>query len=254
VKPHDQRPHPGAGPGAHPDLLLAEPDEALATDVAVRLGKAGVTVVVCHDGAEALLQVGVQHPGTVLLATPLPVVSAVAVTQLLAQLNPVPVIVGVDVEGAEEAMAALNAGAVACVARPYRTEEILPLLKARRQGVDGSAKRLIVGDIELDPAGFHVFVRGRALPRFPVREFLVLRYLMEHANQVVSRRELLREFWGVDSMETNSLTVHIRRIRNRLADPGSCCTIDAIRGVGYRLECSPTASQVVQPTEPSHAV
>jgi len=218
-----------------PDLLLAEPDRELARDVVARFLNAGVHTLVCHDGAEALLQVGARRPRAVLLAAPLPVVGAAAVTELIARLHPVPVIVGAGAEGAAEATAALSAGAVAFVARPYRAEEILPLLTVGA-GSDGAPRMLVVGDIELDVEGFHVYVRGRSLT-LPVREFLLLRYLMERPNKVVSRRELTKALWGAEKLDSNTLTVHVRRVRNKLRDEaGSRCTIDAIRGMGYRLE------------------
>nr|WP_237330863.1 response regulator transcription factor [Streptomyces sp. BA2] len=222
--------------------MLAEPDEELAAEALARFENAGVRTVVCHDGAEALMQVGTLHPRAVLLGAPLPVVNAARVTELIARLHPVPVLVGAGPEGAEEATAAVAAGAIAFVARPYRAEEIVPLLKSDRGGGDDSARPLVVGDIELDPAGFHVYVRGRSL-QLPVREFMLLRYLMEHANRVVSRAELTQSLWGTDHLDSNTLTVHVRRVRHKLMDEGgSCCTIDAIRGMGYRLECRAAGS------------
>ncbi|MFD7630831.1 response regulator transcription factor [Streptomyces sp. NPDC059851] len=225
------------GDTSRPALLLAEPDEKLAAKATAHFTAEGVTVITCHDGAEALLQAGAHRPGAVLLAAPLPVVSASAVTELIGRLHPVPVIVGAGPDGVEEATAALAVGALAFVARPYRIEEILPLLTARVPRGSDTAEPLKVGDIELDPAGFHVYVRGRSL-QLPVREFTLLRYLMQHPNRVVSRVELTQALWGTDHLDSNTLTVHVRRIRHKLVDEsGSCCTIDAIRGVGYRLEC-----------------
>ncbi|MEW2630287.1 response regulator transcription factor [Streptomyces sp. NPDC048389] len=244
----------GRGAGKPPALLLAEPDEKLAARAMARFAAAGVTVIACHDGAEALLQVGAQHPGAVLLGAPLPVVGAAEVTRLIGRLSPVPVIVGASPDGAEEATAALAAGAVAYVTRPYRIEEILPLLTGLTRG-DGSADTLVVGDIELDPAGFHVHVRGRSL-QLPVREFMLLRYLMENSNRLVSRSELTQALWGTDNLDSNTLTVHVRRVRNRLREGvGSCCTIDAIRGMGYRLECSTSspAGAQAKPSAPTPA-
>ncbi|MEV7088049.1 response regulator transcription factor [Streptomyces sp. NPDC093085] len=231
-----------------PDLLLVEPDEELAATALAALAGAGIETVVCHDGAEALLQVGACQPHAVLLAAPLPVVGAAQVTALIARLHPVPVLVAAGPDGSEEATASVTAGALAYVARPYRIEEIVPLLRSHRTG-GGAPRPLLVGDIQLDPAGFHVYVRSRSL-QFPVREFMLLRYFMEHANRVISRQELTQALWGSDRLDSNTLTVHIRRVRNRLRDEGeSCCTIDAIRGMGYRLECSASCSG--RRTEPS---
>ncbi|KOV49795.1 response regulator [Streptomyces sp. AS58] len=224
-------------------MLLAEPDEDLATRAMDRFSDAGIHTLVCHDGAEALLQTGARRPRAVLLGAPLPVVDAARVTELIARFHPVPVLVGAGPEGASEATEAVAAGAIAFVARPYRIEEIAPLLMPGRHTGDGSARPLVVGDIELDPAGFHVYVRGRSL-QLPVREFLLLRYFMERPNRVISRRELTRALWGVDSLDSNTLTVHIRRVRNKLRDEGdSCCTLDAIRGMGYRLDCDASCSR-----------
>ncbi|WP_259407984.1 winged helix-turn-helix transcriptional regulator [Streptomyces akebiae] len=227
----------GPDDGTSPDLLLVEPDQELAAKALARFEGAGIRTHVCHDGAEALLQAGALHPRAVLLGAPLPVVDAARVTELIARLHPVPVLVGAGPEGAAEATAAVAAGAIAFVARPYRIEEIAPLLRAGRGEGDDSAAPLKVGDIELDPAGFHVYVRGRSL-QLPVREFLLLRYFMERPNKLISRTELTQALWGTDTPESNTLTVHVRRVRTKLKEEGeSCCTIDAIRGMGYRLEC-----------------
>ncbi|MET9715266.1 response regulator transcription factor [Streptomyces rochei] len=233
----------GPDEGQTHDLLLAEPDEALAAQALAGFEDAGIHTLVCHDGAEALLQVGARRPRAVLLGAPLPIVDAARVTELIARLHPVPVLVGAGAEGAEEATAAVAAGAIAFVARPYRIEEITPLLRSGRHEGDGSAVPLRVGDIELDPAGFHVYVRGRSL-QLPVREFLLLRYFMERPNKLITRRELTQALWGTDTPESNTLTVHVRRVRTKLKEEGeSCCTIDAIRGMGYRLECGSSCAK-----------
>ncbi|MEV7036581.1 response regulator transcription factor [Streptomyces sp. NPDC093272] len=224
------------------ELLLAEPDGELSLLARTGFESVGIATVVCRDGAEALLHVGARRPSAVLLSTPLPIVNAARVTELIGRLSPVPVLVAAGPDGAEEATAAVAAGAIARVARPYRVDEVATLLKVRRTTGDGCARPLVLGDIELDPIGFHVYVRSRSL-QFPVREFLLLRYFMENANRVISRRELTRALWGTDSLNSNTLTVHVRRVRDRLREEGeSCCTIDAIRGMGYRLECGSTCS------------
>ncbi|MGW7086908.1 response regulator transcription factor [Streptomyces sp. NPDC054871] len=220
-----------------PALLLAEADEAVAADVAAGLTAEGIKVTECRDGAEVLLRAGLDRPSMVLLGAPLPVVDAAVVTELLGRLCPLTVVVGAGPQVADEAVAALNAGAVAVVARPYRIAEILPLLWRAPASGGGPGDRLTVGDIELDPAGMHVHVRGRLL-HLPLREFQVLSYLMQHAHQVVGRQQILRELWGGELTDTNTLTVHIKRLREKIGSvPGSGCTIDTIRGLGYRLEC-----------------
>ncbi|MFJ8113191.1 winged helix-turn-helix domain-containing protein [Streptomyces sp. NPDC096132] len=218
----------------------SEPDPDLAKKAVARFSRAGLRTLVCHDGAEALLLLGDRKPHAVMLSTPLPVVDAARVTELIAKLHPVPVIAGP--EDTVEATAALTAGAVALVARPYRIREIIPLLRGTRPA-DGSEYFLVVGDIELDTAGFHVYVRGRP-EQLTVRELLLLRYLTERPNKVISRPELTQALWGTSGLHSNTLTVHIRRLRTKVCDEaGSRCTIDAIRGIGYRLESDPAAAK-----------
>ncbi|WP_282689306.1 MULTISPECIES: response regulator transcription factor [unclassified Streptomyces] len=239
-RPPERAARSGPEDAQAPDLLLAEPDEELAKQVVARFSAAGLRTVVCRDGAQALLEVGALRPRAVLLSAPLPVVGAQQVAELIAKLHPVPVIVGAGPDGVKEATAAVAAGAVAFVARPYRAQEVLTLLKGSEPS-DGSESTVVVGDVELDVAGFHVYVRGRSV-QLPVREFLLLRYFMERPNKVISRAELTQALWGSDKLDSNTLTVHIRRVRNKIQEAGGCCTIGAIRGMGYRFECSPTGS------------
>ena len=122
-------------PGA-PTILMAEADDSVADQVTDGLIRAGMEVIGCRDGAELLLQAGLVHPALVLLGTPLPVVDAARVTELLGRLSPVPVVVGVGPQLADEAAAALSAGAatVIGVGRPARdaASEIAELLAAAR--------------------------------------------------------------------------------------------------------------------------
>lgn len=228
----------GASPATQgPTLLLAETDQALAADVTARLQKAGVTTQVCNDGAEALLHAGLTAAPVILLGVPLPAIAADTATRLLTAASPATVLIGVGPDIGEEATAALNAGAAAIVARPYRTRELLPFLGLHPTAPTRPPGSLVVGDIELDAAAHMVLVRGQPL-RLPAREFLLLRCLMRHANRVVPHEELLREVWGQKETASNSLTVHIRRVRSRLSEgAGSCCTIDTVRGIGYQLVC-----------------
>lgn len=144
----------GPDDSSTPALLMAEPDEELAKQAMARFSAAGVSVIACHDGAEALLQVGAQHPGAVLLGAPLPVVNAADVTRLINRLSPVPVIVGAGPDGTEEATAALAAGAVAFVARPYRIEEILPSSQQDSHRTTRRPQRWSSVTSSLIPSGF----------------------------------------------------------------------------------------------------
>jgi DNA-binding response OmpR family regulator len=152
-------------------------------------------------------------------------------------VHPLPVIVVVEAEGAAEALGALAAGAVALVARPYRIVEIMPLLRQHLSPIpDRNTERIAFGGLQLDLAGMHAYAGGLPVS-LTLREFALLHYLVERPNRVVPREQILREVWGDESAGNNNLTVHVKRIREKLAAAkAGDCVIGTVRGKGYRLE------------------
>jgi DNA-binding response OmpR family regulator len=93
-----------------------------------------------------------------------------------------------------------------------------------------------VGKLSLDEEGRHILKEGRPLALTPT-EYEVLRYLMLHAGQAVSREELLTEIWGFETaVETRATDDTVRRLRQKL--DGSGVSIAAVWGFGFRLEAS----------------
>lgn len=217
--------------------LVADGDEVSATRLATALLEHRVRVTVCTDGADALLQLGEADPDVLLVGASLPVIGGVAIVAAVRRRRQTPVIVGVGAEDSADAAAALAAGASACVRKPYRLQEILPLLQASRPDLAVvPASLLRCGSVELDDASHEVRVAGRPVA-LPLREFELLRYLMRHQDRVMSPRELLDQVWGSDhSGDPSTLTVHVNRLRRRFGAAGATGdVIQTVRGVGYRM-------------------
>jgi two-component system OmpR family response regulator len=223
-------------------MLIADPDRGVGDDLAAALSRNGVEVRVCTDGAQALLQAGALRPDIVLVSARLPVVDAITFIRVVREGLNAPVILGVGGRDAAEAVKALQEGATACVARPYRLPELLPFIngvRAEEEAAERHPRRLVCGPIELDVAAYQVRKHGRVLP-MPPREFELLQYLLLNADRVVTRQQIQRHVWHStdDTPMTNTLTVHIKRLRQRLGDdPDNPEMILTIRGVGYRLAC-----------------
>ena len=206
-------------------LLVVDPGpgaEGLAAG-AGGAGGAAVDVRLCTSAAEGLLLAGTLDPDVVLVAADVADVPAATVVELLGRRCQVPVIVATDGGHAEAAAAALDAGAVACVARPYRVAEVLALVSAVRpvRPVAQGDAVLRCGALELAPAAGTVRLRG-ALVQMPPREFRVLEHLMAHEGRVVSQAQLWAAVWGAAAPSaSNTVSVHVRRLRRRLGDDSS---------------------------------
>ena len=224
--------------GLRPDpflLLVADSDVDGSQQLAEVLAEHQVTAIVCADGAEALVAAGAEHPDAVLAAATLPTIGGAALTRALSARTSIPVVVGIGDADGTAAVEALAAGATACVAHPYRLRELLPILRAIRP--DGRADPqppLEAGGLRLDPSSLEVSLHGR-LVRMPMRELRLLQLLMFHADRVVTREQIRDSVWG-GSPGSNTITVHVQRLRQRLGDdhvdPRMILTV---RGVGYRL-------------------
>ncbi|MCC5579578.1 response regulator transcription factor [Microtetraspora sp. AC03309] len=221
-----------------PILLVADPDSDLIRQLAAALEPEGVEVTGVADGAQALLQAGALQPDAVLISASLPIIGPLDFVRAVRLDRAVPVLLGIDFgSDAEQAVHALAAGATACVARPYRVLELLPLVQAafRRQEIDRAV--LVIGNVELDVTAYQVKVGGKIV-HLPLREFELLHYLMRNADRTVTRDQIMRNVWhSADTMSTNTIAVHVKRLRARLGDVDDRM-IQTVRGVGYRLVSS----------------
>jgi DNA-binding response OmpR family regulator len=218
-------------------LVLAEPDRELAAALAAELARHHVDTEVCPDVADALLAVGGMRPDAVLLAADQRGLSSADAVRALGRRVGVPVVVGIGDGDGPSAAAALAAGANACVARPYRVNELIPIMRAIRPDSIGTLDPPVeVGSLYLDPATLEVRLNGVRIV-LPLREYQVLRFLMTNADRVVTRGQIFQTVWGEREGESsNTLTVHIRRLRARLGDDQKDPhIIVTVRGVGYRL-------------------
>ena len=106
-------------------LVIADPDPDVADELASELARHHVDVEVCIGAADALLAAGTMRPDAVLLA-------AEPVVQVLVKRTEIPGVVGIGDGQGDQAGAALSSGATACIARPYRLNELIPIMKSIR--------------------------------------------------------------------------------------------------------------------------
>src|SRR6202007_470707 len=129
----------------------------------------------------------------------------------------------------------LDAGADDYLVKPFAFGELLARLRAlQRRPKTGQPPRMVVGEVEFDPAGRQVLVRGRA-PALTGIEFGILEILMRRSPNVVDRRSIAQHVWDneADAFGSNTIDVHLARLRAKLT--GGAVRIETVRGIGQRM-------------------
>jgi DNA-binding response OmpR family regulator len=136
----------------------------------------------------------------------------------------------------------LEVGADDYLVKPFSPRELVLRVQSvlRRTGAvagrDGLPRRLVSGPVEVDVPGRSAAVAGRPVT-LTSREFDLLVHLMAHPGRAFSRKELMNEVWGWEFGDTSTVTVHVRRLREKLeADPGSPALLVTVWGLGYRWQ------------------
>ena len=213
-------------------MLVVEDDQGIATQIVRGLRRGGYDADHVTTGGEALRW---GEPDVVLLDLGLPDTDGVEVCRRLRERSRVAIIV-VTARGEEpERVLALDAGADDYLVKPFVLDELLARLRAlQRRPPDVLPPRLVVGDLECDPASREVTFRGRR-PALTSTELSILETLMRFSPAVAERRQIAQHVWTdeVDTLSSNTIDVHLARLRAKLS--GSGVRIQTIRGVGYRI-------------------
>ncbi|PZG02599.1 winged helix-turn-helix transcriptional regulator [Micromonospora deserti] len=218
-------------------LLVVDDDDAVGGELVERLTDHRIRGHHFPHAAEALLGAGALQPDAALVAAGLGTMSSIELVRLLADRAGIPTVVGIGDDDGPLAAAVLRAGATACVRRPYRAEEIIPILRGIRPGTAGTLDPPIeLGGLKVNPATLEVHLHGTPVA-LPMKEFRLLYFFMTHADRTVTREQLLSAVWHGPSRESsNTLTVHIKRLRKRLNHhPDQPPIIVTVRGLGYRF-------------------
>jgi two-component system response regulator RegX3 len=225
-------------------VLIVEDEESLADPLAFLLRKEGFEATVVADGPSALAEFERAGADIVLLDLMLPGMSGTDVCKQLRSRSSVPVIMVTARDSEIDKVVGLELGADDYMAKPFSPRELIARVKAvlRRArgslsfGPAGATGRLLAGDLEVDVAAREVESAGRPVA-LTVREFELLTFLMSHPHHVFRREELLEHVWGYTFGDTSTVTVHVRRLREKIEpDPANPSRIKTVWGVGYRFE------------------
>jgi DNA-binding response OmpR family regulator len=223
-------------------VLIVEDDRTVAEVVTRYLEREGFTVETVGDGQEALARAHAQPPDLVVLDIMLPGLDGLEVCRRLRSRAPIPVVMLTARGSEEDRVLGLDLGADDYVSKPFSPRELTARVKAvlRRAGsplgdID-HAGTIEHDGLQLDLGAREARVRGE-LATLTAREFELLAFLAQRPRQVFRRDELLEHVWGYTYGDTSTVTVHIRRLREKIEDdPSTPRRITTVWGVGYRFD------------------
>ncbi|MDX2647718.1 response regulator transcription factor [Streptomyces sp. PA03-1a] len=230
--------------------VLVVDDDATVSEVVVGyLNRAGFDVDVAADGPTAVALAAVRAPDLVVLDLMLPGMDGLEVCRRIRDDGPIPVIMLTARGDEEDRVLGLEVGADDYVTKPFSPRELVLRVESvlRRTG-DQAARatpagsELRAGPLALDPGARRVTRNGVELA-LTIREFDLLEFFLRNPGRAAGREELMRRVWGWEFGDLSTVTVHVRRLREKVEeDPAHPCLISTVWGVGYRFD-PPTADE-----------
>jgi DNA-binding response OmpR family regulator len=220
-------------------VLVVDDDHTVREVVVSYLRAAGHEVAEAADGVSALRAWRDRPADLVVLDLMLPGLDGLEVCRRLRELSDVPVVMLTAKGAVGDRVLGLEHGADDYVTKPFSPRELVLRVDSILRRVGESRlppEPVSSGDLWIDPASRTVTLRGERID-LTVREFDLLHFLAGRAGQVFSREDLLREVWGWSFGDQSTVTVHVRRLRQKVEeDPATPRHLVTVWGVGYRWE------------------
>lgn len=221
-------------------VLVVEDDPTVAEVVVEYFQHAGIATMHASDGLTGLALAQEHQPDLVVLDLMLPGLDGLEVCRRLRARREVPVVMLTALGAEDDRILGLEVGADDYVTKPFSPRELVLRVQSvlRRTATPEQEGLLVDGDLRLDLHARSAWLDGAPMS-LTVREFDLLAYLLAHPGTAFRREELMREVWGWEFGDRSTVTVHVRRLREKVEPapdrPVRLCTV---WGVGYRWDSS----------------
>ena len=215
-------------------ILVVDDEREIADLVEVYLKNEGFPVLKAYTAAEALEIIAQKELSLAILDVMLPDMDGFTLCQKIRESHLYPILMlSAKVEDMDKIMG-LTLGADDYITKPFGMMEFISRVKAvLRRGGSRTEETLVHGPIQIRIQRHEVLVHGQKV-ELTLKEFELLKYLVENRGIVLTRDQLLTRIWGYDfDGETRTVDVHVRTLRQKLGEAGAC--IETVRGVGYRM-------------------
>ena len=224
-------------------ILVVDEDPNVSDVVRRYLAREGYEVESVADGTVALERALASPPDLLVLDLMIPGIDGLEVCRRLRALAPVPVIMLTAKGDETDRIIGLELGADDYIAKPFSPRELTARVKAVLRRARGPLAAAPTGPHELRAGSLVVNVPAHEVRRddrvvsLTAREFELLVFLMRNTGRVFHREELLERVWGYTYGDTSTVTVHVRRLREKIErDPAEPEHVVTVWGVGYRFE------------------
>ena len=221
-------------------LLIIEDEKDIVQALEYNLKKEGYSVSKAYDGIQGLKLIKDLSPDLIILDLMLPGVDGLEICRQIKKdpkTENLPVIM-LTAKGAEaDKVVGLEVGADDYIVKPFSMRELIARVRAvlKRYGkkIKETASLIKFPDLTIDSEKHEVKAAGKII-ELTAKEFALLKFLAENQGRVFSREQLLDQVWGIEAaIETRTVDVHMRRLREKLGKAGK--HLITLRGVGYKF-------------------
>ena len=219
-------------------IHILEDDKGIREELAILLENAGYSVIETEDFENAAKQVLTEKPDMVLLDINLPFKNGKEVLKEIRKSLEVPVIMVTSSDAERDEIISMGYGADDYITKPYNPTLLLLRIGNifKRMGAGASIETAHLGNVVIDFRRSLITDNSGIETVLTKNEMLILSYLYNHLDSIVSRDALMTDLWNnSEYLNDNALTVNISRLRAKLADAGLAGAIETRKGQGYIL-------------------
>lgn len=222
-------------------ILVVDDDKNICELLRLYLEKEGYSVILCHDGQEAVVKFNALNPDLILLDIMLPSLDGWQVCREIRKKSNVPIIMLTAKGETFDKVLGLELGADDYVVKPFDTKEIVARIKAVLRRISQTAQAEEAKEVSYDKlivnmTRYELKVNGKVVDT-PPKELELLFHLASNPNRVYTRDQLLDEVWGFEYYgDSRTIDVHVKRLREKLENVSTQWALKTVWGVGYKFE------------------
>lgn len=219
-------------------VILAVDDDIHTLElISIYLSQSGYRVIKAKNGKEGLDILEYELPDLAIIDVMMPIMDGFQLTKIIREQYNIPVLLLTAKGKLEDKEKGYIAGSDDYLVKPFEPKELLFRIRAILRRYDKTSDvNIRIGNMLINRKSFEVQV-GEEVLVLPLKEFELLSKLASKPNQVFTRDQLIETVWGVDfEGDEQTLSVHIKRIRERFTKLETAIQITTVRGIGYKLE------------------